>query len=144
MSETEIAERQTVSAELQEKVLLGGDLAKLTSAERLSYYSNVCLSLDLNPLTRPFEYLILNNKTVLYARKDATEQLRTNRKISVTIVEREVVEGVYVVTARATTPSGRSDESIGAVPIDKLVGNDRANAMMKAETKAKRRVKLSI
>ncbi len=49
-----------------------------------------------------------------------------------------------MVTARATLPSGRTDESIGAVPIDTLKGESRANAMMKAETKAKRRVTLSI
>lgn len=140
----ELAERASVSTALQEKVLLGGDLSKLTTDERMSYYKNLCESLGLNPLTRPFEYLTLNGKMVLYARKDCTEQLRTSRKVSVTIVSREVVEGVYVVTARASETGGRCDESIGAVPIDKLTGNDRANAMMKAETKAKRRVTLSI
>jgi hypothetical protein len=53
------------------------------------------------------------------------------------------VEDCYVVTARATTPI-RQDESIGAVNIAGLKGDVRANAMMKAETKAKRRVTLSI
>ena len=140
----ELAERTPLSTELQEKVLLGGDLSKLTPAERLSYYNNVCTSLDLNPLTRPFEYIVLNSKLTLYARKDCTEQLRTKHQISVTILSREVVEGVYIVTARAQTLNGRQDESIGAVPIANVQGNDRANAMMKAETKAKRRVTLSI
>jgi hypothetical protein len=51
---------------------------------------------------------------------------------------------VLVVTARATMPDGRVDESIGALPIDKLQGEARANALMKCETKAKRRVTLSI
>jgi hypothetical protein len=41
-------------------------------------------------------------------------------------------------------PNGRQDESIGAVNIAGLKGENRANAMMKAETKAKRRVTLSI
>jgi len=59
-------------------------------------------------------------------------------------VAREVVEGCYVVTAQAAMPSGRCDESIGAVPIENLKGESRSNAMMKAETKAKRRVTLSI
>jgi hypothetical protein len=48
------------------------------------------------------------------------------------------------VTARATMPDGRHDESIGAVPIEGLKGENRANALMKGETKAKRRVTLSI
>jgi len=140
----ELIERTILSSELQEKVLLGGDLSKLSPQERLAYYNNVCLSLDLNPLTRPFEYIVLNGKLTLYARKDCTEQLRTKHNISVTILSREVVEGTYIVTARAQTANGRQDESIGAVPIANVTGNDRANAMMKAETKAKRRVTLSI
>lgn len=133
-----------LSSSIQETVLLGGDLSKLTASERLSYYAHLCTSLGLNPLTRPFEYLVLNGKMVLYARKDCTEQLRTNKQISVSIVAREIVEGVYVVTARAHDPEGRVDESIGAVNIEGLKGDNRANAMMKAETKAKRRVTLSI
>ena len=142
--------RPVVSAELQEKVLLGGDLSRLSVQERLAYYNNICLSLELNPLTRPFEYLSLSGKTVLYARKDCTEQLRTKRHVSVKIVSREVVEGIYVVTAQACMPDTdmpegiRWDESIGAVPIENVKGEARANAMMKGETKAKRRVTLSI
>ena len=137
--------KATVPAELQEKVLLGGDLAKLTPAERLSYYNAVCTSIGLNPLTRPFEYLALNGKLTLYARKDCTDQLRDlpGNEISVEIVGREVMDGIYVVTAKAKNLLGRTDESIGAVPIP-ASSTDKANAMMKAETKAKRRVTLSI
>jgi hypothetical protein len=145
-------ELQPVSMELQEKVLLSGDLSKLSTSERLSYYGNVCASLGLNPLTRPFEYIILNGKLTLYARKDCTEQLRKRDNITVAIVAREHIEGVYVVTAKATIYRDsdlgpivlRSDESIGAVPIEGLKGEAKANAMMKAETKAKRRVTLSL
>jgi len=144
--QNDVAERKPLSLELQEKVLIGGDLSKLTVQERLSYYGNLCESLDLNPLTRPFEYLILGGKTVLYARKDCTEQLRTKKHISIDPKNftKEVIEGIYVVTAWASTPEGRTDVATGAVPIDGLKGLDRANAMMKAETKAKRRVTLSI
>ena len=41
-------------------------------------------------------------------------------------------------------PSGRTDESVGAVSLEGLKGDHRANALMKCETKAKRRVTLSI
>lgn len=41
-------------------------------------------------------------------------------------------------------PDGRTDESIGAVPIKGLQGEAMAIALMKGETKAKRRVALSI
>lgn len=128
---------------LAEKVLLGGDLSQLTPAERLTYYNAVCTSLSLNPLTRPFEYLALNGKLTLYARKDCTDQLRREHGVSVEISSREVVDGVFVVTAQAKDMTERTDESIGAVPLP-TSPIDKANAMMKAETKAKRRVTLSI
>lgn len=149
MSASLLAQDHTygVPAEIQEKALLGGDLSKLTIPERLSYYNSICTSLGLNPLTRPFEYIVLNNKLTLYARKDCTEQLRSLRDISIKIMSREVTEGVYVVTAQAAMPNAtgeRVDESIGAVPIANVQGEARANAMMKGETKAKRRVTLSI
>jgi|ERR1051325_6577860 hypothetical protein len=149
-----------------EQVVVGGDLARLTPADRVAYYKQVCESIGLNPFTRPFEYIVLNDKLTLYARKDATDQLRKNGEVSVEIVSREVTDGVYIVTARASNGTGRMDESIGAVPLIKEAGewkqaqsgkryfagngtfvplspDDRANAIMKAETKAKRRVTLS-
>ncbi len=133
-----------IGADTMEKALLGGDLKSLTPRERLNYYHEVCKSLGLNPLTRPFEYLVLNNKLILYAKRECTEQLRQIRQVSLTIKAREVTEGCFVVTAQATLPEGRSDESVGVVSIDGLKGEARSNAMMKAETKAKRRVTLSI
>lgn len=127
-----------------EQVLVDGDLSGLTPEQRATYYGRVCESLGLNPLTKPFAYIRLNNKLVLYALRDATDQLRARDKISVRIVTREVLDGIYVVTAQAETPDGRVDESTGAVPTEGLKGEAKANAMLKAETKAKRRVTLSI
>lgn len=137
-----------LSPETLEGVLLGGDLSKLPPRERLEYYLAVCKSLGLNPLTRPFEYLWLpthnGRRLVLYARRDAADQLRATRGISVSIVSRERLGDVYVVVARAQDPSGRSDEAIGAVSVEGLTGDALANALMRAETKAKRRVTLSL
>jgi hypothetical protein len=155
-----------------EKVLVEGRLEHLSPKERLLYYKSLCETLGLNPLTRPFEYLVLDGKLTLYARRDATDQLRRLHKISITIVSRERLDDIYVVTARATTPDGRTDEAIGAVSLLKkemvwdaeqynsktgkkgtyvwsgkmipLVADELANAIMRAETKAKRRVALSI
>ena len=132
--------------EVLEKVVVQGDLSKLTPQERVLYYRQVCESLGLNPLTRPFDYIVLNGKLTLYARKDATDQLRRIHGISVQIISREFIDalGLYVVTARATTADGRTDEAIGAVSVKGLAGENLANAIMKAETKAKRRVTLSV
>ena len=127
---------------LAEHVLIG-DISKLTEQERTAYYISVCKSLNLNPLTKPFDYIQLNGKLTLYAKKDATDQLRAARGVSISKLERETINGVYCVTAYAETGT-RSDASLGAVNIENLKGDTLANAMMKAETKAKRRVTLSI
>ena len=127
-----------------EAALIVGDLSKLSPEQRQAYYLRVCESLGLNPLTRPFEYLTLNGRLILYARKDCTDQLRSLHDVSVSITARERQEDVFIVTARARLPSGRVDESIGAVTIAALKGDALCNAVMKAETKAKRRVTLSI
>ena len=130
--------------EMLGKALIQGDLSQLTSQERLSYYDRVCQSLGLNPLTKPFDYLNLNGKIVLYAKRDCTDQLRKNHGISIKITAREKVEDLYIVIAQGTNKDGRVDESIGAVSISNLRGEALANAIMKTETKAKRRVTLSL
>lgn len=127
-----------------ESALIEGDLNGLDSQERLSYYNRVCESLGLNPLTQPFAYIKLQGKLTLYAKRDATEQLRRINKVSVVITGRDKMGDVYCVTARATLPDGRTDESTGVVTLGQLRGDALANALMKAETKAKRRVTLSI
>lgn len=134
----------TVSADVLEVVLGQGDLARLTAEQRVRYYVGVCDSVGLNPLTRPFEFMSFQGKTILYAKRDCTDQLRSTRNITVQIVGRERLDDVYVVTCRTTMPNGRSDESTGVVSLTGLRGESLANALMKAETKAKRRATLSI
>lgn len=127
-----------------EAVLIRGDLSTLTESQRLSYYHKVCESLGLNPLTQPFDYLKLSGRTVLYAKRDATEQLRKIHGVSITDIETRNVGDCYMVIAKASDRTGRTDASTGVVPIGNLKGENLANALMKAETKAKRRVTLSI
>ena len=59
-----------------ERIIAQGDLGTLTPEQRTAYYRAVCESLGLNPLTRPFEYIRLQGKLTLYARRDAADQLR--------------------------------------------------------------------
>ncbi len=126
-------------------VLIRGDLANLSEEEKLGHLKSVCESLGLNHLTHPFKYISMNGKLVLYAGRDATDQLRKLHNVSLEIVNREKIDDCYIVTARAKIgPSGRIDESVGAVFLGGLRGDALANAYMKAETKAKRRVTLSI
>jgi hypothetical protein len=127
-----------------EAALVTNDLSKLSTEQRMSYYKSVCESLGLNPLTQPLSYISLNGKLTLYAKRDATDQLRKIHQISINITSRELLGDVYIVTAKAKDASGREDESIGSVSIANLKGDALANAYLKAETKAKRRVTLSI
>ena len=139
-----------VEARTMEQVVIGGDLALLTPAERLAYYKRVCESLGLNPFTRPFQYIEIwdkktkKTKLTLYATKDATEQLRQLHGISIVQITRETLDEVHMVTANALDAKGRTDSATGAVPLRGLEGDDLSNAFMRAETKAKRRVTLSL
>jgi hypothetical protein len=127
-----------------EALLINGNLKAMTVDQRLSYYAAVCESLGLNPLTRPFGYLELNGGYQLYALKSCTDQLRAIRGVSITIIDRSQVGDLYIVTARATMADGRTDEDVGAVSTGRLQGEQLANGVMKAHTKAKRRATLGI
>lgn len=128
-----------------ESYIAAGDIAKLSSEQRISLYRSVCASLGLNELTRPFEYLTFpGGKTILYATKSCTEQLRSIHGVSVVGLEKETSGDAYVVTVRVRERGGREDIATGVVAIGNLRGEALANALMKAETKAKRRATLSI
>lgn len=127
-----------------ESALIGGDLSKLSESDRASYYGRVCESIGLNPLTKPFEYIKLNGKLALYAKKDCADQLRSLRGVSISSATTRIEDGLAIVEVTATTKDGRSDCDIGCVSIKGLSGESLGNALMKAVTKAKRRVTLSI
>jgi hypothetical protein len=133
-----------ISAQTLETVLGTGNLAQLTTQQRVEYYAKTCASIGLNPLTRPFRFMNFQGQTVMYATRDCSDQLRATRDISVQITDKSVDGDLFIVTARASAKGGRQDEDIGAVTMNGLKGEARANAMMKAMTKAKRRVTLSI
>jgi hypothetical protein len=112
-----------------EQALYMNDLAALDSEQRIILVNEICRSVGLNPLTKPFDYITLNGKLTLYATKSATDQLRRIYKINITAAEDR---------------DGRTDESTAVLTVKGLSGENLANAYMKAETKAKRRVTLSI
>jgi len=133
-----------VSVEGVEDALLDGDLSKLSPQQRLDYYEKVCESVGLNPLTKPFEYIRLNGQLTLYAKRDAAEQLRAVHGISITDLEENWRDSLCIFRAYAKTEDGRTDVATGAVDTSRDSGQDLANSIMKAETKAKRRVTLSL
>jgi len=121
-------------------------LSKLSASDKVSYYNGYCERMGLDPFTKPFDILRLNGKEVLYCTRSGTQQLNKLHKVSHLITSRDTNQeaGVYIVTSKASLPDGRCTESIGAVNIAGLKGEAYANAIMKAETKAKRRATLDL
>ena len=139
----------TAAAAGLEKAVLAGDLSRLTHEERLAYYTAVCRSLGLNPLTHPLGYLTLDGKLILYVKREATDQLRRLHRVTVDRVDLRVEDGMALAEAHGRTPDGREDTDVGAAPLvtgqgQPLSPSAAANARMKAVTKAKRRLTLSI
>ena len=133
------------AADIMESVLIKGDLARLTPQERVAYYNAVCKSIGVNPLTQPLAYMNLQGKLSLYAKRDCADQLRRLRNVSIEILRQGLNDELYSVHVQATDGKGRKDEDLGVVPLPANVkGEFRANMMLKAVTKAKRRVTLSI
>ena len=117
---TPIPPAASVGAEIIEAVITKGDLAKLTAQERTRYYVEVCKSVGLNPLTKPFEYITLNGRLTLYALRNATDQLRAIHGVSVEELTETERDGVFIVTAKVRNRDGRTDVAKGAVNIGNL------------------------
>lgn len=125
-------------------VIVKGDLDSLSPDQKAAYYAATCQSLGLNPLTKPFDFIKLNGKLVLYAQKGATDQLRNIHKISISKPDIQFADGLVIVTVTGRDQTGREDTEIGVVTLGELKGDLRGNAIMKAVTKAKRRLTLSM
>ncbi len=132
-----------------ESALALNDLSKMSLQHRVAYYNAVCTSVGLNPLTQPFAYIVLDGKLTLYARKEASEQLRKINTISTQILRKEIMGDFYEVDVRVKDITGRIEEETAVLFLkDKygkpLDGVALANAKMKCVTKAKRRATLAI
>jgi hypothetical protein len=165
----EVANIAEVDSKLIEQLVLNNDLAGLTPAQRVSFYMNVCKSLGLNYLTQPFGLISFEGKTMMYAKRDCTDQLRKIHRVNIEDMQTKSENGLLIVTVKGMDQTGRRDVSTGVIPLRvkarkwsndakgpgkggyieldnyiDLEGKDLANAIMKAETKAKRRLTLSL
>ena len=139
-------QNQNQQTSIANQLILQGDLSKLSAGDKVRYYNGYCERMGLDPFTKPFDILRLNGKEVLYCTRSGTQQLNKLHKVSHLITSRDTnaEAGVYIVTSKASLLDGRCTESIGAVNIAGLKGEAYANAIMKAETKAKRRATLDL
>lgn len=138
-------------------ILGTGDLSQLTNEQRVGYYLEVCSSLGLNPRTRPFDWIEFydpetrGKKLALYPNQSCAAQLRRQHQISVHTgeVTRSPDGSMLKCTATGTTPNGREGTATKYVSIldregKPIRGNQLANAYMKCETGALRRLTFSM
>lgn len=126
------------------KVISSGDCSGLNDKQKVAYYVGRCEAAGLDPRARPFEYVNLGGKLVLYANKAASDQLAGNHGIKTEILSQTTESGIRTVHVRATSRDGKVTEDIGCVSLGTSTGDQLGNAMMKAVTKAKRRAILSL
>ncbi len=153
----------TIDAATRHAILNGGDLSALTEAQRDAYCEARAKDLGLNPFGGPIQCMpttsqeqnpVTNkwekkHKVIAYATKGATDQLRTIHNVKIVRADVNLTADMATVTVEGVLPNGRNDVEIGAVALADFGGvplspAQRANAVMKAMTKAKRRLTLSI
>jgi hypothetical protein len=139
-------ELQQKEAAVTASIIIDGDLSRLHPSDKVLYYRGYCERLGLDPFTKPFDLLRLQGREVLYLTRSGAQQLNKMHGVSHQIISRELMAepGIFQVIARATLPDGRFTESMSAVSIANLKGEQYCNALMKAETKAKRRSTLDL
>ena len=121
-----------------EAAVTSGDLGELTPRQRVEYHTALCASVGLNPIASGFQYLKLNGKLILYPTRATTAQLAEKRGLSFELIDRQITDddATFMV---GVSDGVRSGYGIGMVPLSGLRGEARANAIMKADTKARRR-----
>jgi hypothetical protein len=140
--------------EIISNLVLTGDISKLDNIQRVEYYTQLCNSLDLNPLTKPFDILMLKGKTVLYPNKNCAEQLRVKDGVSIYKTESKIENNIFTYKSYARNKYGVLDEAIAAIPVAFYSEEEKewkslspqaiSDIMMKCESKSKRRVTFSL
>lgn len=135
-------------------VLGTGDLYQLTNEQRVAHYLNLCSSLGLNALSRPFQWIEFkdgdNSPAVLtlYFKPSGAAQMLRNHQISFHFPRKEIVGELFVVEVEGMAPNGRKGSATKYVPLTnrygKLTGNRLSNAFMAAESGALRRLALNM
>jgi len=152
---TGLARREELDPGILFSLVTRGDVSGLNTDQQIVYYNYRCKLAGLSPATRPFEYLVLQGKKVLYASKACSDGLIALHTLSVELLKhyRDDEHALYIAEARVVFPGGKHVDDIGVIPTDLIeikggakrppCSHELANIMMKAVTKAKRRAVLS-
>jgi len=123
------------------------DLESLTEPQRQEYVRNVCQHMGVPPELNlvMLTYLDENDgprRLVAYAKRGATEIIRSNRQINVTELTSKEIGGSIVFTVTGKDNTGRQEMSTGSKWIKDLAGRELDDAIMTAQTRACRRMTL--
>jgi len=137
------------AASAMEHMLTTGDVGQFTPKQRVGYYLWLCQKLSIDSTSRPFDWLTLDGRLVFYPNRTCAEQLRRRHQISIEMVRKEVVGDLFCVEVKGWRPNGQVDFASKYVPLkdgrgNRLSGQQYANALMKAESGAKRRLTFSM
>lgn len=133
----------TLDPSIIHNLVISGDLSQLGPAQKVAFYNYRCQQAGLDPAAKPFDLLTLNGKQILYANAGCTQQLKSVHGLSSEIIKTDLIDDVFCVFSRIKGPDGRFTDQMGAVSVAGLKGEAKANAHMKAYTKADRRGVLS-
>ena len=146
--------------EALETLLFEGNLAKLSGKQKADYLLKLCDSTGLDPLTKPFDFIpTKEGKLVLYANKSAAAQLRKVNAVDLRLVYagpyasvawiqgkfdigESIDPKIFMVVMQASRMIG--EQYLTDFDIGTALMSEGVDAPMKAYTKAKRRVTLSI
>ena len=136
------------------EALVSDNLKSLSNGQKSELLDALCQSVGLNPLSQPFIIMEVREsqdaptKHKVYATRDCTEQLRKIYQVNAKKTGTRQNEEVYMVDVEVSDNTGRIDFATGVVGLRNrygpLKGDRLANAIMRCETKAKRRATLSI
>jgi len=133
-----------ISPEAIFKLVSSGDMKSLTQEQKTQYIKLRCEAMGIDWRTAPLRLLTLQGKEILYAPKEATDQLAAKHGVVCEIVSQTTEGSIRTVTVRARSRDGRQTDEIGCVSIGNASGDVLCNLLMKAVTKAKRRAILSV
>ena len=119
---------------------------EITEEQRIPFYLHVCEKMGLDPYSRPLQYFEQIDRNgrrtlILYALRAASAQLARNYSLSSTIENQnpKFENDLAVFLATIKDANGRAETAVGVVSLKGLSGKEYADAIMAAQTKAKRR-----
>lgn len=123
------------------RATMNGDWKGVSDADRMRFLKHMCDALSIPLVLNPFKFIDMKGKTQLYSTAEAAFSLARKNKMTVKITEEKFDKESQILTIRvtATHPKGEQSDDVGKLYLGGLTGQDRANAEMKAVTKAKRR-----